>query len=267
MRRARSKRLFLGLVLVAFAATLGFARAGSAQVATYRLTVDNTWSEATHPGNFPSDAHFSWIGGATHDGSVSFWSEGALATPGIKQMAETGETFALLGEVGTAVSAGTADSALDWKYWFCPPATTHPSCGSLVVEFQVDAAFPLVTLATMLGPSPDWFVGVSGLALHDGSNWIDDIVIDLRPYDGGTRDQNLFQLFGPLTTPPEPVSLITTASGQLIGPGSLGSFHFERISVAVPTFGPTARFLLVAALAAIAVFGAAHGARSCPIPR
>ncbi len=40
----------------------------------------------------------------------------------------------------------------------------------------------------MLSPSPDWFVGVSGLLLHDGSNWIDNLVIDLRPYDGGVRD-------------------------------------------------------------------------------
>lgn len=254
MRTGHSK---LGLrTLTAFAVfwTLAIAQTSVAQIATYRLTVDNTWSEATHPGNFPPGAHFSWIGGGTHHAGVSFWDAGTLATPGIKKMAETGETPDLIGEVATAVSAGTANAVLDWPHWFCPAGTTHSSCGPLVVQFQVDAAFPLVTLVTMLGPSPDWFVGVSGLELHDGANWIDDIVIDLRPYDGGTRDRNEFLLFGPLTTPPDPVSLITTASGQIIGPGSLGSFHFERISPAVPAFSSGSALILVVALTIAAAF-------------
>ena len=207
------------------------------ETATYRLTVDNTWSEATHPGNFPAEAHFSWIGGATHAAAVAFWNEGSLASPGIVQMAEFGATFLLMDEVQAAITAGSAGSALDWPHWFCPSGTTHTSCGSLVVVFEVDAAFPLVTLVTMLGPSPDWFVGVSGLALHDGGNWIDTLVVDLRPYDGGTRDQNLFLLGGPQTTPPEPVSLITAASGQLIGPDSLGTFRLERLVAPVPALG------------------------------
>ena len=33
----------------------------------YQVRIENTWSEATHPGNFPIDAHFSWFGGATHN--------------------------------------------------------------------------------------------------------------------------------------------------------------------------------------------------------
>jgi hypothetical protein len=77
-----------GLLLVATPA--------AAEVATYRLTVDNTWSETTHPGSFPPDAHFSWLGGGTHTTAVEFWNEGVLATPGIQQMAETGVTDLLV---------------------------------------------------------------------------------------------------------------------------------------------------------------------------
>lgn len=200
-----------------------------ADEATYRLTVDNTWSETTHPGAFPADAHFSWLGGGTHSDAVSFWDEGSFASPGIVQMAETGGTSILAYEVEGAIVGGTAGSILNWQHWFCPDGTNHSSCGALVVEFTIDADFPLVTLVTMLGPSPDWFVGISGLALHDGTGWLDTVVVDLHPYDGGTRSQNLFELFGPQTIPPEPISLITTASGQLVGPDSLGTFTFERL--------------------------------------
>ncbi len=222
------------------------------QAATYRLTIENTWSESSHPGAFPEDAHFSWLGGGTHSPLISLWSEGALASPGIVEMAETGATFQLVTEVEAAITAGDASAILDWQHWFCPTGTTHPNCGPLVVQFEVDEAFPSVTLVTMLGPSPDWFVGVSGLMLHDGIDWIDSITVDLRPHDGGTREQNIFELGGPLTTPQVPISLITAASGQLVGPASLGTFRFERVLMpSVPMLGSGAMWILSVALLAI----------------
>ena len=201
----------------------------AAQQARYRLTVDNTWSETTHPGAFPAQAHFSWVGGGLHDAGISFWDVGVLASPGMVFMAETGDTSLLEQEVDAAVGGGSVSNSLGWHHWFCPADTADPQCGSMVVEFEVLDTHPLATLVTMLGPSPDWFVGVSGLPLRDASGWLESVFVDLRPYDGGTRDNNVFELFGPLTTPPDPITLITEASGQIIGPDSLGSFTFERI--------------------------------------
>jgi hypothetical protein len=211
-----------------------------AEVATYRLTIDNTWSEATHPGNVPQYAHFSWLGGGTHTDAVSFWDVGVATSPGMTQMAENGRTTILATEISAAITAGTAGSVLSWQHWFCPAGETYLSCGVLIVEFDIDDAFPLVTLVSMLGPSPDWFIGVSGLRLHDGDDWVYNHVVDLHPFDGGTRSNNLFELGGPLTTPPDPVSLITIASGQLIGPGSLGTFTFQRLGVPPPPPPPAA---------------------------
>ncbi len=31
----------------------------------------------------------------------------------------------------------------------------------------------------MVAPSPDWFVGISGVTLRSGGVWLDDVVIDL----------------------------------------------------------------------------------------
>lgn len=239
-------------ILIVLLASLGVTSA-SAETARYRLTVDNTWSEASHPGAFPENAHFSWIGGGVHDATVSFWSEGALASPGMVQMAETGETGMLLDEVSAAPGSG---GPLGWQHWFCPAATVHPSCGPLVIEFEMEDSHPLVTLVTMLGPSPDWFVGVSGLPLRDASGWLDTVVVDLRPFDGGTRSANVFALAGPLTTPPDPIALITSESGQLVGPESLGSFTFVRLPPPVPALGTGA---LVALSVLLACLGALCG--------
>lgn len=231
--------------------------------ATYRLTVDNSWSDVTHPGNFPPQAHFSWIGGGSHTSAVSFWDTGVVASPAIVQMAEFGFTGLLTTAVQDAITAGTADAVLNWPHWFCPADITNVNCGPMTVEFTIDSAFPLVTLVSMIGPSPDWFIGVSGLPLHDGNQWHDLVIVDLRPYDAGSRDQNLFALGGPATTPPAPITPITTASGQLIGPASLGSFRFERIDVSFRRGDVNADGTLNL-LDAVTILGALFGGGAAP---
>ena len=224
-----------GLAALGLWAALAGAAPLEAEVVTYRLVVDNTWSEATHPGRVaPEDAHFSWLGGGTHNDQVSFWQEGQLASPGVVEMAETGVINTLVEEVEDQVGAGTAFGPLAWRWWFCPEATTHRSCGGMTVEFEVDSQYPLVTLLTMLGPSPDWFVGVDGLALRQDGRWLSEVVVDLHPYDGGTRSANQWPLGGPENDPPEPISLITEESGQLVGPAKMGTMTFTLLTP-VPT--------------------------------
>jgi len=208
---------------------IALAKHAAAEPATYRLEVNNTWSEQTHPGNFPDKAHFSWFAGATHNDQVMFWDVGQLASPGIKRMAEDGTTFILESEVEAAVTAGLADSSLSYHHWFCPSGTTDTRCGTLTVEFEVREDSPLITLVSMLGPSPDWFVGVSDLSLRQNGKWRPQIKIDLLPFDAGTRSANQLELFGPLNNPPEAITQITAASGQLIGPGSLGTMTFTLV--------------------------------------
>lgn len=206
-----------------------FAAVASGQTARYRVEINNTWSEETHPGRFPFEAHFSWFGGVTHNAEVSFWEEGRLASPGMAQMAETGFTTILLREADLAINAGTAHSKLDYPWWFCPDGTSATQCGETTVELDVDSDFPLVTLVSMLGPSPDWFVGVSGLSLRENGAWVDEVVVDLFPYDGGTRSANQFLLGGPITSPPDPITLIPSNRRHLIGSASLGTMRFTLV--------------------------------------
>jgi hypothetical protein len=220
--------IILAVMLLKMAAPLG------AQV-RYRLVVDNTWSTTTHS-EFPSPAaHFSFFGGATHNDQVSFWDEGQLASPGIVQMAESGNTSILTrDEVAMKITEDHAGGALSYPWWFCPLETQSGNCGPKTVEFDVDASWPLVTLVSMLGPTPDWFVGVSGLPLRENNQWRPQVVVDLRPFDGGTRSANEWQLFGPTNEPPEPIRRITAESGERIGPDSLGTMTFTLLTPRVP---------------------------------
>ena len=53
--------------------------------------------------------------------------------------------------------------------------------------FRVDKHNHLVSLLTMLSPSPDWIVGVSSLELClQNCSWVAERVMNLYPWDAGT---------------------------------------------------------------------------------
>ena len=196
---------------------LAAAPAG-ADVAEYRVTFDATWRSATHSGAYPMGAHFSPLVGGTHNASISFWGAGSLASDAIEQMAEEGADGPLTSEVNAAISAGDAFSVIS--------GIGIDSPGSTQATFFIDDAYPLVTLVTMVAPSPDWFVGISGVSLRSGGAWIDDLVLDLDPYDAGTDSGTDFNSSNQDTDPPDPIALL---GAPFTGTPPLGTFSFERI--------------------------------------
>lgn len=59
--------------------------------------------------------------------------------------------------------------------------------GRTFAVFRVDRLHHLVSLLTMLGPSPDWIVGVSALELClRNCSWVAEKVMNLYPWDAGT---------------------------------------------------------------------------------
>ncbi len=191
-----------------------------AEKARYRSTFDVVWSADTHPIQTPATPHFSGPIGATHNNDVVFWETGKLASQGIQDMAERGSRTVLTEEVQTAISAGTADAVVA----FC---CTLDSPGSEKLEFSVDDAFPLISLVTMIAPSPDWFVGVSSLSLRDDDGWIGKTVIDLLPFDAGTDSGVTFVSANQPTEPHVPIGQITTNPFPDAVP--LGTLTFLRI--------------------------------------
>jgi hypothetical protein len=148
-------------------------------VASYTVTFTSTWSAATHPVDFPTSAHFSGLIGATHSDQVVFWREGQLASPGVQAMAELGSKSPLSDEIAAAISAGTAQYELSG-------GGIRPSPGQVSLDLQISDTHPLVTLVSMIAPSPDWFVGVADLPLLRSNRWVDSLTVDLRGWDAGT---------------------------------------------------------------------------------
>ena len=193
--------------------------------ATYDLTFTATWTSSTHPTNFPPNPHFSGMIGGTHDSTVSFWDTGAIASEGIKRMAELGSKGPLRNEINQAISALNAGGIVEGSVMNSP--------GSQTITFDIRPSWNRVTVTSMVAPSPDWFVGVSGLDLlgSDG-DWVDSLEVDLFVYDAGTDSGSDYTSPNQETIPREPISRIT--SSPFLVDGSVkpvGTFRFELKNV------------------------------------
>ena len=188
----------------------------------YEMTFTSTWSQQTHPIDFPPRAHYSQLVFATHNANVEFWRPGALASPGIRSVAETGGTAPIMQEIRAAMSAGNAGSG--------EVGNSMASPASRVFRFDATAEFSKVTIVTMIAPSPDWFVGVNGLELLRNGDWVDDLTVDLVAWDAGTDSGTTYRSPNQPTNPPTVIDRVDTTMGPFLNrPEPIGSFHFRKL--------------------------------------
>ena len=187
-----------------------------ANPARYRLTFNATWNAADSTLPFPGNPHFSGLIGATHKPSASLWSRGQLASNGIKQVAETGAKAALRGEIATLISQGGACAEINGG-----GVTVSP--GAVSVTFTAQPECSLVSVVSMMAPSPDWFVGSNALNLVNNGQWRDTVVHSLRTYDSGTDSGSTFTAPNLVTSPAQTIQLAPEI------PGLVGTFTFTRL--------------------------------------
>lgn len=201
------------------------------QTANYTVTFEGTWSQTTHPNaGFPIfNAHWSNLVGATHNTNVVFVAPGTLASPGIENVAESGINDTFQQEVQTAINAGNADTYIEQVFDAFSPTS------SASVDITVNKDFSLLSLASMIAPSPDWMIQVNSLSLLDvNGDWIPSITMDLFPYDAGTEEGDNYAFDNPETIPQAPI-----ASLQNITPFSnekVGTLTVSLVSLSVEDF-------------------------------
>jgi hypothetical protein len=202
-----------------------FFRVLSDYTARYEVVFDATWSQATHPQDWPNPGHWSGLVGAVHNDQVSFFREGETASEGIRLMAERGQQDQLLSEVAPAIQAHTAQFQLRG-------GGINPTPGSTSLTFPeaMRRDYPLVTLCSMVAPSPDWFVGVSGLNLIENGEWAKQVTVTLFPYDAGTDSGVTFRSPDEVTVPRGVITRLTvppiSQDGTVV---PFGTFTFRRL--------------------------------------
>ena len=221
---SRYRSLFtFALACLGLLSVPGFNGSAHAQSATYRVTFEGKFTASALAGgvSVPSGGHFTTLIGAVHNGSVTFWSNGAMASAGVEGVAELGNTGTFKSEIKANMNAvAVIEKSL--------PSGGTPTA---TVDFTVTTAHPLVTLLTMIAPSPDWFVGVSGLSLLDAQgDWLASHTVDLFPYDAGTEEGTEFSLSNAATSPQGTITSIKGTGKFSNEP--IATLTFTRQSVA-----------------------------------
>ena len=182
-------------VLLVLAALLVITPAqGNAQSATYQVTFEGkfTASALASGVSVPSGEHFTTLIGAVHNGSVTFWSSGGTASAGVEAVAELGTTGTFESEINANMNAATVFEQ----------SIASGGTATATVDIVVTTDQPRATLLSMVAPSPDWFVGVSGLSLLDAQgDWLAAHTVNLYPWDAGTEEGTEFSLSNPATSP------------------------------------------------------------------
>lgn len=178
--------------------------------ATYKLTFTGLWTSPQF--TVPYGAHFSPITGTVHNAGYGLWREGSLASPGLEALAEVGNQSFLLAEI---------DSVIAGKGAIAP--VTIPAIGpaeSISRTIYCNSNFSCLSLASMVAPSPDWFVGVNSLTLYRNGDWLSDTAIQLKVHDAGTEEGDVFGYNNPATVPQEKVQLLTAAKATVLAAGN-----------------------------------------------
>ncbi|XP_044007820.1 spondin-1 isoform X3 [Aphidius gifuensis] len=174
--------------------------------AKYEVTFEGIWSRNTHPKNFPPKGwltRFSDVIGASHTVDYRFWRYNETASQGLQQVAEFGSTRKLESEL--------KDQSEHIRTIIKARGITHPNVTSKTFAvFRVDKQHHLMSLVSMIVPSPDWIVGVSGLELClPNCSWIEHKELNMYPIDVGTDDGITYMSPDALSDPPQLIRRIT----------------------------------------------------------
>jgi hypothetical protein len=190
------------LLLLFFSTWLGYSQS----VATYTVTFNSVWNSTDH-GTLPGNAHWSRLVGANHNNTVSFVGLGQIATEGIEDVAEKGQNDEFESEVNTEIANGTTEQYIEGS-------SLGSATGNITLNnLQVSEDYPLLTLVSMIAPSPDWMIMVSNLELRENGQWKTAITLDLYPIDAGTDSGTSYTASNDDTDPQEPIFTIQNMYG------------------------------------------------------
>ena len=173
--------------------------------ATYELTFTSLWNAGDH-GEMPTGAHFSSLVISVHTEDYALFPIDELTGPALEPVAELGVTTQIEAKLKSEASKGTVENYLIGENQSVPAT---PVKKYTVKVFSTKAS--LLSLVSMIAPSPDWVVGVDSLELlNEEGNFIEDTGdIDLFAYDAGTEEGDSFTIHNEATPVPTPIARLS----------------------------------------------------------
>ena len=178
--------------------------------ASYKMTVSLNWQAPQF--TVPTNAHVTTLIGMIHSKDTSLWMPGTKASKGLEDVAEVGNATYMNQELDAVIAANKALS----KFGISAPAVT----GTVSMDLNFNTNFPCISFASMIAPSPDWFMGLHDVNLFQNRKWLSDTTINILLYDAGTEDGDVFGYDNPATNPQQNISLLTPFNASVLANGN-----------------------------------------------
>ena len=206
--------------------------------AIYQLEFTGSWTTGSGENAYPDGGHFTSLIGATHSSVFSIWEEGQPASPPFALVAEQGMNDTLGTQViAPAVADKDAGTELE-----APLTMAAGGTAVTTTQFIATNRHPLVSIATRLSHSPDWFIGLDSFRLQDDEgNWQDDLAMPLHAFDAGTKEGDAFDAADAMHADSMSPGMITSVTTGPLGMTQmdmkpLAQIRFRRIPFpATPT--------------------------------
>lgn len=151
--------------------------------ATSQVSFNFNWTNSTHPGTLPRNAHFSGPVIAVHNTPGAMFERGAPASQGIENMAERGSQAVLRSELAANPAVSSFDST---------GGTGTIGIGTRTFSITASQGFDLVSMVSMIAPSADWFVGLRNFDIFVDGAWVGNSAFNAANYDAGTNTGDNF---------------------------------------------------------------------------
>ncbi|KAK3724689.1 hypothetical protein RRG08_041170 [Elysia crispata] len=180
--------------------------------AMYTVEFQGMWSRNTHPKGFPDEKnsfqlHWSNLVGASHSNDYRVWEYGQFSSRAVKEVCEYGSSRSLENELKE--NSEKIRTVVKTEQLWGPKRILEP----LNAVYTVNKKKHLLSLITMVGPSPDWCLGISGESMC-GANctWKDTVEVDLYPWDAGTDSRVTYLGRKMPTVPAERIHRLTNTN-------------------------------------------------------
>ena len=166
--------------------------------AVYFVKLTTNWVDPEPP----SMALFSPVTVASHSTCSVLWRNLVYATQGVQTVSETGNRSFLLEEIMQL--GGHVGNVLEGPH-------VDPT-GVVSGLVEVDQYHPVISMISMMAPSPDWFIGVDSVPMCSPEGWVQSATYRLFPWDSGTDSGLSFTSADDPTLPHERVTRIRSST-------------------------------------------------------
>lgn len=186
---------------------------------SYKITVSVNWQSPQF--SVPTNAHVTPLIGMIHSRNTFLWNTSGFATKGLENVAEDGDNTVMNKELDSILATKKSLS----KFTIPRPLVT----GSVDTTLKFNLYNSYISFASMIAPSPDWFMGIHDVNLLIKGKWADSLTLDINVYDAGTEEGDVFAYNNLATMPQDIIHILTPLNATVLANGNSSIAPFATI--------------------------------------